>query len=245
MVPQTGITYIQPLIFVCAGLALLGLTMVPRSRGRTIALLGVGGFLLFSWGPVDWLLSRPLEGWYPVRPFAAPPGMQAIVIPGSTVDPPDSGRPYVLPDKTTFDRCEYAAWIYHRCGPLPVLACGGAQKDASSAMRQLLRREGVPDNMIWTEDRSWSTHENAKYGAEILRSHGVKHIILVVEAVTMPRAAACFRKEGLDVAPAPMDFRAFGTFAEEWIPNWRAIRRNEMLLHEVLGLVWYKLRGWI
>jgi uncharacterized SAM-binding protein YcdF (DUF218 family) len=112
-------------------------------------------------------------------------------------------------------------------------------------MRELLRRAGVPENMIWTEERSRSTHENAMYGTAILRQHGVEHIALVVEAQSMPRAAACFRKEGLNVTPAPSDFRTWGPLRDELVPNWKALRRNEITLHEVLGLAWYRLRGWI
>ena len=61
----------------------------------------------------------------------------------------------------------------------------------------------VPDSSIWTEERSHSTYENALYGAEVLRSHGVARIVLVVEAQSMVRAAACFRKQGIAVVPAP------------------------------------------
>jgi uncharacterized SAM-binding protein YcdF (DUF218 family) len=112
-------------------------------------------------------------------------------------------------------------------------------------MRELLLEEGVPEHMIWTEDRSHSTHQNALYGAAILRQHGVQNIALVVEARSMPRAAACFRKEGLTVIPAPNDFRTWGPLRDELVPNWKALRRNEITLHEMVGMAWYRLRGWI
>jgi len=178
-----------------------------------------------------------------VRPFRPPAGLQAIVVLGSTVEPPHYERPYPVPDVETFRRCEHAAWIYRRWGPLPVLACEGRQR--SALMRELLRRGGVPDDMIWLEDRSRSTHENATYGASILREHGIGRIALVVETESMPRASACFRKEGIDVTAAPSEFRTLGPWNEELLPSWQAIRRNEITTHEALGLLWYKLRGWI
>jgi uncharacterized SAM-binding protein YcdF (DUF218 family) len=61
----------------------------------------------------------------------------------------------------------------------------------------------------------------------------------------MVRATACFRKQGIAVVPAPSDFRQLGTFSEEAFLSWRAVRRNEITLHETLGLLWYWLHGWI
>ena len=239
-------TYLQPLLFLFIVVTVSGFRMVRAGKGKSLALAGVLGLVLISWPPVDWLLAYPLEARYPARPFVAPPGLEAIVVLGSAVEPVRYDRPYPLPDKDTFSRCEYAAWIYKRWGPLPVLACEGHQRPmAQGMMRTLLERAGVTGKMIWVEEQSRSTHENAVYGARILRSHGVKRIALVVEGQSMPRAAACFRKEGIDVIPAPSESRTWGPPGEELLPSWRAIRRNEITLHEVAGLVWYWLRGWI
>lgn len=112
-------------------------------------------------------------------------------------------------------------------------------------MREALLTAGVPDSSIWTEERSRSTYDNALYGAEVLRRHGVARIALVVEAQSMLRAAACFRKQGIAVVPAPSDFRQLGATSDEVFLSWKAVRRNETTLHEALGLLWYKLHGWI
>jgi uncharacterized SAM-binding protein YcdF (DUF218 family) len=239
-------TYVQPLLLLFTATTVLGLLMVRAGKGKYVAMAGVLGLILISWPPADRLLGYPLEARYPVRPFVAPPGLEAIVVLGSAVDPVQYERPYPLPDKDTFSRCEHAAWIYKRWGPLPVLACEGQQSPmAQGMMRTLLQRAGVTEKMIWIEQQSRSTHENALYGARILRSHGVKRIALVVEGQSMPRAAACFRKEGIDVVPAPSELRTWGPLTDELLPNWRAVRRNEITLHEIAGLVWYWLRGWI
>ena len=190
-------TYIQPLLVLFIAIAVSGLLMVQAGKGKYLAMVGVLGLVLISWPPADWLAGYPLEARYPVRPFVAPPGLEAIVVLGSAVEPVQYERPYPLPDKDTFSRCEHAAWIYRRWGPLPVLAGEGRQvTTAHGMMHTLLERAGVAEKMIWIEQQSRSTHENAVYGARILRSHGVKRIALVVEGQSMPRAAACFRKEG-------------------------------------------------
>lgn len=108
-----------------------------------------------------------------------------------------------------------------------------------------LQRAGVPETMIWTEERSRSTHENAVFGAETLRQHRIHSIALIIEAQYMRRAAACFREEGFAVLPAPCSFRQLSMNLEEFIPSWHAIERNEGTLKETAGLVWYWLRQWI
>ncbi len=204
--------------------------------------------VLLAWPPVEWLISRPLEIWYPMQPFRSS-SLQAIVVLSSAVHGPTPAVPYDEPDQATYERCELAAWLYVHVQQVPVLACGGTQTAAGSplsrSMRLLLERGGVPSDMIWTEERSHSTHENALYGAQILRQHGISRIALVLEAKSMLRAEACFRKEGMTVFPAPCAFRVLGGPSEEVLPDWRAIRNNETAVHEFLGLVWYRLRGWI
>jgi uncharacterized SAM-binding protein YcdF (DUF218 family) len=210
------------------------------------------GFFLLAWPPIDWLVSRPLEIWYPVRPYP-PASADAIVVLSAGIDTPHYERPYYLPDQETHSRCLFAAWLHRNWKQVPVLACGGihvrrsggAEDGFAKAMRQELVEAGVPDSSIWMEDRSRTTYENALYGAEILRTHGVSRIALVVEAQSMLRAAACFRKQGIDVVPAPSDFRQWGPLSQEALLSWRSIRRNEIELHETLGLAWYKLHGWI
>lgn len=241
-------TYIQPLMLLFLVLALTGLLRLRQCKGWKLPIVGVAGLLFLSCPAMDWLLSRPLEARYPIRPFPPAPA-QAIVVLSSAVSPPTYERPYALPDKETFRRCAFAAWLHTHWQQVPVLACGGpgakGEPAVSSTMRQLLQQAGVPEAMIWTDERSRSTHENAVYGAEILRQHGIARVALVTEARSMLRAASSFRKQGITVVPAPCEFREFESPLDELIPSWKAISSNEETLHEVAGLAWYWLRGWI
>jgi uncharacterized SAM-binding protein YcdF (DUF218 family) len=241
-------TYVQPLELVFLLITFVGLIRIRLRRGLLFAALGLSSLFWLSWPPADWLLSRHLEARYPPKPFSGGEA-QAIVVLASGVIPPQYETPYAMPDKDTYEHCEFAAWLYKHWSSLPVLASGGpgapSEQPSSDTMRQLLKRAGVPDNMIWTEGRSRSTHENAVYSAELLRKNGIYKIVLVTDAQSMLRAELCFRRAGLIVIPAPCEFRQLGPLAEELIPSWKAIYRNEITLHETLGLVWYRLRGWI
>lgn len=241
-------TYTQPLLLVFSLAAIFGLARVWRCHQKALLVAGIMGLILCGWPPVEWLLSRPLEARYPVQPFRPTPALQAIVVFSAVVSPPLYERPYPQAGYESIERCAYAAWVYRQIGPVPVLACGGGKSSNSPAfavtMRELLRQAGVPENMIWTEEASTSTYENARFGAEILRSHGIDRVVLVVDARSMPRAAAVLEKQGIRVAPAPSRFRQWDGL-RELLPGWKAIRGNEDTLHETLGLFWYKLRGWI
>jgi len=218
------------------------------SRARRLLSISLLGLSLTAWPPCEYILSRPLEGHYPLRPFSDAAGAQAIVVFGSSVSPPQFERPYPLPDRETLERCEYAAWIQRKTG-LPVLVSGGITvariPPVAATMRELLQRAGVPDEMIWIEDQSRSTHENAVFSSRILQRQAVRRVVLVVDARSMVRAAACLRRAGIEVVPAPSRFRYLSAILEDWIPAWKAVRGNEITLHETVGLLWYRLRGWI
>jgi uncharacterized SAM-binding protein YcdF (DUF218 family) len=144
----------------------------------------------------------------------------------------------------------YAAWLHHRLGKVPVLASGGNPgpphvESFAATMKRVLTGAGVPPESVWLEERSRSTYENALFTAGILREKGIRQIALVTDAYHMPRAERCFRKQGLNVAPAPSGFRTFDFNAEEFVPGWSGIRHSEMVLHELVGLAWYRVRGLI
>jgi uncharacterized SAM-binding protein YcdF (DUF218 family) len=239
--------YTEPLLALFCAVSFIGLLRLHRWKGYRLAWIGLLGVFLVTWPPLDWLFSRPLEIWYPVRVPNPSPDVQAIVVLSSTVDKPVRERPYPLPDFQTYERCKFAAWLYTHWQAVPVVTSGGGsrQHPFSVTMREILEQNGVPGSMIWTEERSRSTHENALYSAEILSRHGITKVALVVDASSMPRAAACFRKAGIEVIAAPSEFRELETFRDEILPSWKALRQNEITLHETLALGWYWIRGWI
>ena len=204
-------SYLEPALPLFLFLALVGLVRTWRgsTKGHRPRLITVGilGLVLLSLNPVAWLLSRPLEIGYDQNP-APSSAADAIVVLSGTVYRPMPDRPYPLAAPDTYSRVQHAVWLFKHWGPRPVLACGGGPETEPYAetMRRILESEGIPPSMIWIEDRSGTTHENAVYGSEVLRQHGISRIALVVDARSMARAAASFRKQGIDVVPAPFRF---------------------------------------
>jgi uncharacterized SAM-binding protein YcdF (DUF218 family) len=243
-------SYLEPALPIFLLVAVAGLVRAWQNstKGRRPWLMTVGilGIFLISSDPVGWLFSRPLEAGYDHNPLPSSPA-DAIVVLAGAVAPPIPSRPYSLAAADTYARVRHAIWLYKHWAPIPILACGGGpfSEPYSETMRRLLELEGIPSNMIWTEGRSTSTHENAVYGYEVLRQHGISRIALVIDARSMRRAAASFTKQGVFVVPAPFGFYSLDFGLENILPTWQAIRDNGKTAHEMLGLLWYRLRGWI
>jgi len=245
------VSYLEPALPILLLLSLAGLAREWRrskpGRRPWLLAIGVTGTLLLSMNAVAWMLSRPLEGWYENGPVP-PESADAIVILAGTVHAPSVNRPYVFVVQDTYQRLQHGVWLFKHWKPLPILVCGGPLNDVppqSLTMKHVLESEGVPSDLIWVETRSRSTHENAEYGSQVLRQHGISRIALVVEANSMARAAASFRKAGITVIPAPIRFTDLDFSIMDILPNWRAISLNGETVHELVGLAWYRLRGWI
>jgi uncharacterized SAM-binding protein YcdF (DUF218 family) len=244
------VTYFQPALPL---LLVLGLAAVFRSyrsstdgRRRWLELISLAGIWIISIQAAAWVLSRPIEMRYPEQAVPQSPA-DAIVVLAGAVHAPRSGRPYSLPGPDTYRRVRHAAWLFHHWKQLPILVCGGGNQATPLAevMRDLLTGEGVPPDMIWLESRSTNTHESAVYGSEVLRAKAASRVVLVVEANSMLRAALSFEKAGVHVVPAVVSHTRAPTELTDFLPRWSAIAANEEIIHEVVGLAWYKIRGWI
>jgi uncharacterized SAM-binding protein YcdF (DUF218 family) len=242
-------SYFQPALPIFLGIAIAGLVrawLVCKDQKPWLLTAGVVGCFLLSWDPVAWLIALPLESPYPPA-SGLPDDAQAMVVLAGRVYPPNDFRPYVLAGEDTYQRCYHAAWLYKHGLSKPILVCGGGSqiKPFADTMREILESLGVPENQIWIDDRSASTHENARYGAHILRQHDVSRIALVSETIYLTRAVGCFRKEGLTVFPMPFGNGTVFGASDNFLPNWHAFESNGVTLHEIGGVLWYRLHGWI
>jgi uncharacterized SAM-binding protein YcdF (DUF218 family) len=236
--------YIQPFFAFLVISTLAGiLAWGKRPRPRIVLVCSLG-LLVFTLRPVARLGLWFFEERYSTQP-PDDHAVQAIVVLSSSVFPPEAPLDVALPGADTYERCTYAAWLYQHWTAVPVLASGGGRLRTpySVAMRDVMEHQGVPADMIWTEETSQSTYENAVYSARILRQKGIRKIALVTEAYHMLRAEKCFRKQGIEVVPAPCGFRKLHGALFEYIPDWQAVSWNEDTLHEAFGLLWYRIRG--
>jgi len=112
-----------------------------------------------------------------------------------------------------------------------------------------LQQVGLPLNDIIVESESKNTHENATKSALILNKiYPDGKFLLVTSGFHMPRAKRCFKKTGLNVTPFSVDQyagkRKF-VFDHLFIPDVEAMRKWEIIIHEWVGFISYKLVGYI
>ena len=156
-------------------------------------------------------------------------------------------------DEDSLDRCLLAARLYAEGPPCPVLASGGKVfadtpgPAYAAVLADFLEQLGVKPSDLVREEASRNTHENAVECARLLKEKGIGRVVLVVDAVDMRRAAACLRREGIVVFPAPCHFRATGfpSSVGALLPGPHAAEQVERVWHEWLGLAWYWGRGWV
>lgn len=186
------------------------------------------------------LLQHGLESAYPRIDAAQYPTADAIVVLGGG-DPLRfnriNGKPVDLGDT----RPGFGLALF-RDGRAPIVLLSGGGSGEAIEMAGHFKQLGVPASAMRVEARSLTTHENALYSAVILKREGRHRILLVTSSWAMRRAAASFRHQGIDVIPAPSFDRS--PSPSTW-PHWReSLWRSGRFLHEYLGLLYYKLRGW-
>jgi uncharacterized SAM-binding protein YcdF (DUF218 family) len=194
------------------------------------------------------LIVEPLEAMTRPLDRSRTAGAQAIVVlsAGTIRRAPEYGGASI-PDYVALARLRYAAKLQHETG-LPILVSGGiASLDRSGAplaagMARALREDFVTP-VTWLEDQSINTAENAVESAKILLPAGRKRILLVTDAMHMPRAERQFRRAGFDVVAAPTMFmRTTHPGLFDFLPTAEGLRRAHDAVYEWIGLLWYRIR---
>jgi len=107
-----------------------------------------------------------------------------------------------------------------------------------------------PKRKLHIESESRNTHENAVFTAEILKEKSLDNspVILVTSAYHMPRAIACFEKQGIEVIPFATDPRIgdrMFSLDHMLLPSANTLAYWNVLIHEWVGYVGYWIMGYI
>ena len=228
--------------------ALAGL-FLGRSRPRLGRTLLVGSLALL------WLCATPYVAEGALRMLEGPlKAVDPIIQPADAIVVLGGGTYFHAPEYGGIDtvsaqslaRLRYAAQLQRETGK-PILVTGGKPlgNDTTEAqqMKSILEKEfNVP--VRWTEDASDNTLENARYSYQLLQKSGIKRIYLVTHAWHMPRSVMAFQAVGFEVVPAPTAFTTrYQTDLLSFIPNAESMNDSRIFMHELIGLLWYRLKS--
>jgi uncharacterized SAM-binding protein YcdF (DUF218 family) len=105
------------------------------------------------------------------------------------------------------NRTRRAAELWHE-GHAPNVICTGGSpwytdNSEAQACKDILVEAGVPANVIYLEDRSRSTQENALYSKEIMDAHGWTTAVVVSDRYHLLRANWLFNSVGIQASTTP------------------------------------------
>ena len=225
-------------------LSLLGLGIRKRfpRGGITMAWAGVLLLLILSLPAVAAFLVRSLDTSPPFDIARASAAQAIVILAADTHIAPEYGGETV--GQLTLERVRYGARLARLTG-LPVLVSGGSVyggKPEARPMQEALEREfGV--QVRWTEERSRTTHENALYSAAMLRSAGIRSVVLVTHSFDMPRARAEFAAAGIETLPAPTGIpSARPDRLSDYVPGIAGLHTSYYAVYEILATTVLRLR---
>jgi uncharacterized SAM-binding protein YcdF (DUF218 family) len=114
----------------------------------------------------------------------------------------------------------------------------------SKKVKDILIAMGVDSKDIYLEEQARNTHENATYTKLVLKPFLAEKMLLVTSAMHMPRAKACYVKEGFKVDDYPADIKKKDTpsgILDLVIPQERNLSKFADLIREMAGYVIYKV----
>jgi len=233
-------------------LLMLGGYFLARRMPRTGKSLYISGFALLV------LASLPIVAEFNMRLLYTKPALPAaeiqyptagaiVILGGGRIHhSPEYGHD--IPANAVLQRLRYGALLHRQTG-LPILVSGGNVYSTTTTSEAVLMRDVLQNDMNtpvrWLEDQSRNTRENASYSKTMLAQDNINRIYLVTQGFHMARSVMAFEAVGFVVLPAPTGFstgKSETPIALRLLPSSWAIRKNGEFMHEVLGILWYKLR---
>jgi uncharacterized SAM-binding protein YcdF (DUF218 family) len=242
----------QPLAWLVL-LLLVGLLLIrhhPRWAVRLNA-LALTLLLLGGWQPLPDALLRQLESQYPAPPpEQAWPDYAGVIVLGGALEP---AYVWTQPGQSALngaaERMTEVLPLLRRQPQLNVLFTGGEGElfaqgpSEAERARRFFSAQGLPMDRLLFESASRTTYENALLSRQLPGVDATRPWLLLTSAFHMPRSMAVFRRAGWNVTAYPVDFRS--GLATPWTQYGmdQGFQTWHLALHELLGLLAYRLAG--
>lgn len=135
----------------------------------------------------------------------------------------------------------------HRLSPGSSMVFSGISRDHKYSHAEVLKQSalsmGVDEKEIFLLPTSVNTQEEAM---DFTKKIGTKNsLVLVTDAIHMPRAMYLFKKAGQSPIPAPTSHLVKSDWSngiQEWGSSSANMAMMEYALHEIAGMFWVKIR---
>lgn len=230
-------------------LLVLGLLLWRRAIGPTLVLVALLVLYFAAIPQTSAWLAAPLEtdagtDVQTIKDSGA--GVILVLLAGRTHHAPELGGKDGL-SALSLQRLHYGVRLHRQTG-LPLMVSGGAAPEpgdeglATLAARELTDVYAITPWLV--EPDSKNTRDNARNSARLLAPHQIDKVVLVTHAWHMPRSRYSVETAGLSVVPAGTGFETSSVTQasqlSDWLPSAKALWLNRNLLHEHLGLLWYR-----
>lgn len=236
------------LLWIALGIILLLLCRAERFR---TACFYVGFFIitLFSLNPVSSFLLDSLQLRYSPL-MKIPTGVTQVVVLGGGVSGGKNYPPNITLNSASLSRLVEGVRLLKTLeisNPAAKLILSGGRVFRAPADAGIMQNTavmlGVNQQNTLLENGSRDTHQEAVFLKKIVGDHS---FLLVTSAYHMPRAMALFENLGMHPIAAPTQFIGYRNNTLLWcIPNANSLVVSDIAIHEYLGLLWARLRGYV
>ena len=147
----------------------------------------------------------------------------------------------------------YARYLNSKTDAPIIVASGNTDKKGKSygeVVKSILADTfGIRDVILDAQTVTVTKDETKRLVAAV-QNHNMKRVYLVTHSTHMPRTMYSIDglEHGLHIIPAPVGASTYEDIWKEtsfisFIPSWGAVQRVGEALHEIIGLIWYKLRA--
>lgn len=197
-----------------------------------------------------WLLSAPITSNELIRLLEPTPATQARTTArdeGTLIVVLASGDLRPRLDAPGWERLAGGLQLWRQTGG-SLLFSGGpgtsGENSLGGLMAEVARNSGVPADAVHFVGGGRTTHEDILQATPIVARHRGP-VWLVTSALHMPRAAATARRQGWTMRTHAVDYQQLDlALLPSCLPSNGGPQRLAEALHEVIGRLVYRLRGW-
>ena len=237
------------ILALCAVLGFVLLAVRLRA-GPIVGACSLAAIVVAAFSPLGNVLLTPLEHRFPDGQYPTE-NVDGIIVLGGSYDTQSHSYLSTIVLEEDTEPLAVMVDLARHYPKAKIIVSGGSEGPKETLSEAAIAKNyfislGIAPDRILTEGQSQTTAENARFTANLLHPMPHSRWVLVTSGYHMPRAVGAFRQAGFDVVAFPAGFRTHG-----WHGMWKAestatenLRRIDVGVHEWVGLVVYKLRGY-